>query len=162
MTNGSLVMSATLRQTQGRSGQWNLARLRIACEVIPCALLARHRSSPTCFDTEREEHQRKLEAVEQLAKLAATTHCTLPQLAIALTLSHPAVTNAVLGLVDRFDYGGRGRLAPDRPSRGDFKKSTGGTRTGPRRGWRSRRARVISASFSGAEHNQLRQREAPH
>ena len=49
------------------------------------------------FDTEREEHQRKLDAVEQLTQLAATTDCTLPQLAIAFTLSHPAVTAAVLG-----------------------------------------------------------------
>ena len=49
------------------------------------------------FDTERNEHQRKLDSVEQLDELAALAEQTLPQLAIAFTLSHPAVTSTVLG-----------------------------------------------------------------
>jgi aryl-alcohol dehydrogenase-like predicted oxidoreductase len=49
------------------------------------------------FDTERKEHQRKLDSVEQFGELAALVEQTLPQLAIAFTLSHPAVTSTVLG-----------------------------------------------------------------
>lgn len=49
------------------------------------------------FDAQREEHQRKLDSVEQLGELAASIDRTLPQLAIAFTLSHPGVTSTLLG-----------------------------------------------------------------
>jgi aryl-alcohol dehydrogenase-like predicted oxidoreductase len=49
------------------------------------------------FDSEHPEHQRKLDAVEQLGALAAETGQSLAQLAIAFTQSHPAVTSTVLG-----------------------------------------------------------------
>jgi aryl-alcohol dehydrogenase-like predicted oxidoreductase len=49
------------------------------------------------FDSEREEHQHKLDAVEQLSELASDIQLTLPQMAIAFTQSHPAVTSTVLG-----------------------------------------------------------------
>jgi aryl-alcohol dehydrogenase-like predicted oxidoreductase len=49
------------------------------------------------FDPAREQHQRKLDSVERLAALATTIDRTLPQLAIAFTLSHPAVTSTLLG-----------------------------------------------------------------
>ena len=74
---------------------WLSSRIRRDAPIAQ----TQHRPSiqPNVFDIGREEHQRKLDAVEQLAKLAATTDCTLPQLAIAFTLRHPAVTAAVLG-----------------------------------------------------------------
>ncbi len=39
----------------------------------------------------------KLEAVEQLAALARVIGCSLPQLAVAFTVAHPAVTSAIIG-----------------------------------------------------------------
>jgi aryl-alcohol dehydrogenase-like predicted oxidoreductase len=39
----------------------------------------------------------KLEAVEQLAALARDIGCSLPQLAVAFTVAHPAVTSAIIG-----------------------------------------------------------------
>jgi aryl-alcohol dehydrogenase-like predicted oxidoreductase len=49
------------------------------------------------FDPAREQHRRKLDAVEQLSDLARESKLTLPQLAIAFTLNHPGVTSTVLG-----------------------------------------------------------------
>jgi aryl-alcohol dehydrogenase-like predicted oxidoreductase len=65
------------------------------------APLARTQHRPSIqanvFDPRRAEHQPKLDAVERLGELAAELEQTLPQLAIAFTLSHPAVTSTVLG-----------------------------------------------------------------
>jgi aryl-alcohol dehydrogenase-like predicted oxidoreductase len=52
---------------------------------------------PTRFDPSLPENQRKLDAVEDLLALAGDLHCTLPQLAIAFPLVHPAVTSVILG-----------------------------------------------------------------
>jgi aryl-alcohol dehydrogenase-like predicted oxidoreductase len=49
------------------------------------------------FDSERAEHERKLDAVQALGGVAAEAGCTLPQLAIAFTLRHPGVTACLLG-----------------------------------------------------------------
>jgi aryl-alcohol dehydrogenase-like predicted oxidoreductase len=49
------------------------------------------------FDPSRPENQRKLDAVESLAQLADDLGCTLPQLAVAFPLAHPAVTSVILG-----------------------------------------------------------------
>ena len=43
------------------------------------------------------ENQRKLEAVEQLAKVAQDTGLSLIELAIAFVVNHPAVTSAIIG-----------------------------------------------------------------
>ena len=43
------------------------------------------------------ENQRKLEAVEQLAKVAADAGVPLIELAIAFVVNHPAVTSAIIG-----------------------------------------------------------------
>jgi aryl-alcohol dehydrogenase-like predicted oxidoreductase len=52
---------------------------------------------PERFDLSQPANQRKLDAVEQLARLADEAGITLIQLAIAFVLSHPAITAALLG-----------------------------------------------------------------
>jgi aryl-alcohol dehydrogenase-like predicted oxidoreductase len=49
------------------------------------------------FDMDLPENQRKLEAVEQLAKVADDAGLTLIELAISFVISHPAVTSAIIG-----------------------------------------------------------------
>jgi aryl-alcohol dehydrogenase-like predicted oxidoreductase len=49
------------------------------------------------FDMSLAENQRKLEAVEQLAKVADDTGVSLIELAIAFVVNHPAVTSAIIG-----------------------------------------------------------------
>jgi aryl-alcohol dehydrogenase-like predicted oxidoreductase len=49
------------------------------------------------FDMSLPENQRKLEAVEQLAKLADEAGIALIGLAIAFAVNHPAVTSAIIG-----------------------------------------------------------------
>ncbi|MEU1013775.1 aldo/keto reductase [Streptomyces sp. NPDC088810] len=52
---------------------------------------------PAFFDPAIAENAAKLEAVEQLVELAEGIGCTLPQLAVAFTVAHPAVTSAIIG-----------------------------------------------------------------
>ncbi|MFF0171596.1 aldo/keto reductase [Micromonospora profundi] len=52
---------------------------------------------PAQFDPTIAENTAKLDIVEQLVDLAAQVGCTLPQLAIAFTVAHPAVTSAIIG-----------------------------------------------------------------
>ena len=49
------------------------------------------------FDMSLPENQRKLEAVEQLAKVADEAGVSLIELAIAFVVNHPAVTSAIIG-----------------------------------------------------------------
>ena len=49
------------------------------------------------FDMALPENQRKLEAVEQLAKVADDAGLSLIELAIAFVVNHPAVTSAIIG-----------------------------------------------------------------
>ena len=49
------------------------------------------------FDESRPEIQRKLDLVEELAKLAAEAGVTMTHMAIAFALEHPGVTSAVIG-----------------------------------------------------------------
>jgi aryl-alcohol dehydrogenase-like predicted oxidoreductase len=49
------------------------------------------------FDMELPENQRKLEAVEQLAKVADDAGLTMIELAIAFVVNHPGVTSAIIG-----------------------------------------------------------------
>lgn len=49
------------------------------------------------FDMSLPENQRKLEAVEQLAKVADDAGLPLIELAIAFVVNHPAVTSAIIG-----------------------------------------------------------------
>jgi aryl-alcohol dehydrogenase-like predicted oxidoreductase len=49
------------------------------------------------FDESRPEVQRKLDIVEELTLLAEKADTTLPRLATAFVLAHPAVTSAIIG-----------------------------------------------------------------
>jgi aryl-alcohol dehydrogenase-like predicted oxidoreductase len=49
------------------------------------------------FDESRPEIQRKLDLVEELVKVAADAGVSMPHMAIAFTLAHPAVTSAIIG-----------------------------------------------------------------
>jgi aryl-alcohol dehydrogenase-like predicted oxidoreductase len=49
------------------------------------------------FDMSLPENQRKLEATEQLAKVAGVADLSLIELAIAFVVNHPAVTSAIIG-----------------------------------------------------------------
>jgi aryl-alcohol dehydrogenase-like predicted oxidoreductase len=53
--------------------------------------------NPERFDPSVPENAAKFEAVEQLAELARDIGCSLPQLAVAFTVAHPAVTSAIIG-----------------------------------------------------------------
>jgi aryl-alcohol dehydrogenase-like predicted oxidoreductase len=52
---------------------------------------------PERFDPARPETVAKLELVDRLAGVAADLGCTLPQLAVAFPLVHPALTSVILG-----------------------------------------------------------------
>jgi aryl-alcohol dehydrogenase-like predicted oxidoreductase len=49
------------------------------------------------FDMSLPENQRKLEATEQLGRVAADAGLSLIELAIAFVVNHPAVTSAIIG-----------------------------------------------------------------
>jgi len=57
----------------------------------------RARRMPDRFDLTNVGNQRKLELVEELDKLAGEADMSLPHLAIAWTLEHPAVTSTIIG-----------------------------------------------------------------
>jgi aryl-alcohol dehydrogenase-like predicted oxidoreductase len=52
---------------------------------------------PQRFDLSRPENLAKLDATERLAQVAADAGCSLPALAVAFTIAHPAVTSAIIG-----------------------------------------------------------------
>ncbi len=49
------------------------------------------------FDMTRPENHRKLDLVEELAKVAANAGVSMTHLAIAFVLAHPGVTSAIIG-----------------------------------------------------------------
>lgn len=53
--------------------------------------------TPARFDPSIPENVAKLETVEKLALLADSIGCSLPQLAVAFPLAHPAVTSVIIG-----------------------------------------------------------------
>jgi aryl-alcohol dehydrogenase-like predicted oxidoreductase len=53
--------------------------------------------TPTRFDPSIPENAVKLDAVEELVELAAGIGCSLPELAVAFTVAHPAVTSVIIG-----------------------------------------------------------------
>jgi aryl-alcohol dehydrogenase-like predicted oxidoreductase len=78
------------------AGGWLSGRWRKDTEGPTPASPARRRLVER-FDMSLPANQRKLEATEQLARLAEETGITLIQLAIAFVLNHPAVTAAIIG-----------------------------------------------------------------
>ncbi|MEU8697760.1 aldo/keto reductase [Streptomyces sp. NPDC048680] len=53
--------------------------------------------NPARFDPSIPENVTKLEVADRLAELAADIGCTLPELAVAFPLAHPAVTSVIVG-----------------------------------------------------------------
>jgi aryl-alcohol dehydrogenase-like predicted oxidoreductase len=53
--------------------------------------------APERFDPAVPGNAAKFAAVEQLAELAEAIGCSLPQLAVAFTVTHPAVTSVIIG-----------------------------------------------------------------
>ena len=53
--------------------------------------------TPARFDPAIPQNAAKFEAVEELAALAASAGCSLPALAVAFTVTHPAVTSVITG-----------------------------------------------------------------
>ncbi|MET4927542.1 aldo/keto reductase [Streptomyces sp. PSRA5] len=53
--------------------------------------------SPARFDPTLPVNIAKLEIVEQLAELAESIGCSLPELSVAFTVAHPAVTSVIIG-----------------------------------------------------------------
>ena len=76
---------------------WGFLTGRIRRNAPVDLTTGRARHDPTRFDPDLAENQRKLDAVEDLLTLAGDLRCTLPQLAIAFPLAHPAVTSVILG-----------------------------------------------------------------
>jgi aryl-alcohol dehydrogenase-like predicted oxidoreductase len=52
---------------------------------------------PERFDPSIPENAAKLEIVERLTAVATDIGCTLPQLALAFPIAHPAVTSVIIG-----------------------------------------------------------------
>jgi aryl-alcohol dehydrogenase-like predicted oxidoreductase len=52
---------------------------------------------PDRYDMNKPENQRKLDAADALAQLADEAGISLPELAVAWVLNHPAVTSAIIG-----------------------------------------------------------------
>jgi len=76
------------------AGGWLSGRWRKDAGQQPSSRAGR---LPERFDLSQPANQRKLDAVEQLARLAEEAGITLIQLAIAFALNHPAITAPIIG-----------------------------------------------------------------
>ncbi len=76
------------------AGGWLSGRWRKGQEAPESS---RAQRLPQRFDLSLPENQRKLDAVEELAKLAEDSGHTLIELALAFVIRHPAVTAAIIG-----------------------------------------------------------------
>ena len=76
------------------AGGWLSGRYRKDAETPTSTRSGR---IPQRYDLSRPENQRKLDAADRLAQLAAEAGLTLIQMAIAFVIRHPAVTAAIIG-----------------------------------------------------------------
>ncbi|MGV9305645.1 aldo/keto reductase [Nonomuraea sp. NPDC003727] len=53
--------------------------------------------TPARFDPSLPQNAAKYEAVERLIEVASSVGCSLPELAVAFTVAHPAVTSVIIG-----------------------------------------------------------------
>jgi aryl-alcohol dehydrogenase-like predicted oxidoreductase len=76
------------------AGGWLTGRIRKGQDAPQT-----HRANrvPDRYDLTNPGNQRKLDAVEELAKLAADAGISMVDMAIAFTLAHPAVTSPIIG-----------------------------------------------------------------
>ena len=83
------------------AGGWLAGRYRAGEEAPPDSRAARYRriGHPVAarFDMSRPGNRRKLELVEELSRIADEGGVPLVHLAVAFTLSHPAVTSTIIG-----------------------------------------------------------------
>jgi aryl-alcohol dehydrogenase-like predicted oxidoreductase len=77
------------------NGSWLTGRYRKGTDIDMSS--GRAARLPQRFDPSLPGNQRKLELVEELAKVAADAGCSLTHLAIAFVLEHPAVSAAIIG-----------------------------------------------------------------
>jgi aryl-alcohol dehydrogenase-like predicted oxidoreductase len=77
------------------AGGWLAGKYRTAQDVD----MAKGRASrlPERFDPSLPGNQAKMEAVEELIKIAEDLGCSLAHLALAFVMAHPAVTAAIIG-----------------------------------------------------------------
>jgi aryl-alcohol dehydrogenase-like predicted oxidoreductase len=76
------------------AGGWLSGRFRKGADVPESG---RAKLVPDRYDMERPANQRKLDAVEELARLAEEAGLPLIELALAFVIRHPAVTAAIIG-----------------------------------------------------------------
>jgi aryl-alcohol dehydrogenase-like predicted oxidoreductase len=76
------------------AGGWLTGRYRLGQDLPQSQRADR---LPARYDMSLPGNQRKLEAADQLAKLAEETGITLIEMAIAFVIRHPAVTAAIIG-----------------------------------------------------------------
>ncbi len=76
-------------------GGWLTGRYRSGADVDMTS--GRAARLPMRFDPALPGNARKLEAVEELVKVATDAGCSLTHLAIAFVVAHPAVTSAIIG-----------------------------------------------------------------
>ena len=76
------------------NGSWLTGRYRLGGEAPTGGRAAR---MPGRFDTSLPANQRKLELLEEVAKVAADAGVPITHLAQAFVLAHPAVTSAIIG-----------------------------------------------------------------
>jgi aryl-alcohol dehydrogenase-like predicted oxidoreductase len=76
------------------AGGWLTGRYRLGAEMPTT-----HRAEriPSRYDMSLPGNQRKLEAADQLARLADESGITMVEMAIAFVIRHPAVTAAIIG-----------------------------------------------------------------
>ena len=78
------------------NGGWLTGKYRRG-EEAPAESRMRRGRIPARYDLERPANQRKLDAVEDLLKLASDAGCSIGHLALAFVCQHPAVTSAIIG-----------------------------------------------------------------
>jgi aryl-alcohol dehydrogenase-like predicted oxidoreductase len=75
-------------------GGWLSGNWRLGAENLTSRRATR---IPGRYDLSRPENQKKLEAADALAKLAAESGISLVHMALAFVITHPAVTSAIIG-----------------------------------------------------------------
>ncbi len=78
------------------NGGWLSGKYRRTSEAETFTT-GRARRMPARFDPTQPANARKLDLVDELEKLASEAGMTLPHLALAWTLEHPAVTSTIIG-----------------------------------------------------------------
>jgi aryl-alcohol dehydrogenase-like predicted oxidoreductase len=79
------------------AGGYLTGRYRKGADVPADSRLGRRFGAQFEDERQRVDHERRLDAVEELLKVAADAGCSLTHLATAFVLEHPAVTSAIIG-----------------------------------------------------------------